>query len=185
MKKTIKLAMVSLLAILLFVGCVGDVGYSVVKTEATIELNASEFDLATGTVTKDIEIKAGNTGTTMSIPAETVLHDIDGEPITTVPTLEVKVEKSVRKSKTTFNFETESKKVIPTESVVFSVVAPTGAKVGEEVQIEVDDGIESTQKLILVIVKADGTVDIRIFPRVFKRGLIVIVVKLKIDISTN
>ena len=187
MKKTMKLAMASLLAIGLFVGCVGEVGTdkpAVIKTSGTEAIDSTAFDTTTGGVTKDTDIKAGDTGTTMSIPAGTVLQDIDDNPITKAPTLEVKAEKSETKAKTTLNFEVDGKKVIPTEPVVFSVPAPTGSKAGDEVQIEVDDGIESTQKLIFVIVKADGTVDIRIFPRAFKKA-IVIVVKVKTDTSTN
>jgi len=186
MKKTMKLAMASLLAIGLFLGCSGDANSSssasVVKTES---IKTLAFDATTGTVTEN-EIKAGDTGTTMVISEGTVLNDIDGNPIKKAPTLGVEAEKSETEAKTTIDFKVDGKKIIPTESVVFSVPAPAGSKAGDTVQIEVDDGIESTQKLILVIVKADGTVDIRIFPRVFRRkGLIVIVVKVKTDTSTN
>jgi len=188
MKKTMKLAMASLLAIGLFVGCTGDAGSSstpsVVKTEATQAIDSTAFDTATGAVTTETAIEAGTTGTTMSIPAGTVLQDIDGNPITKAPTLEVKAEKSETEAKTTLNFEVDGKKVIPTESVVFSVPAPAGSKAGDTVQIEVPDDGSITQKLIFVLVKADGTVDIRIFPAAFKKA-IVIVVKVKTDTSTN
>ena len=183
-----RLLIASVLAIGLFVGCTGDAGSStkpaVVKTEATQAIDATAFDTSTGAVTEETEIKAGDTGASMAISEGTVLQDIDGNPITKAPTTEVKVEKSETEAKTTLNFEVDGKKVIPTEPVVMSVPAPAGSKAGDTVQIEVDDGIESTQKLIFVIVKADGTVDVRIFPKAFKKA-IVIVVKVKTDTSTN
>jgi hypothetical protein len=187
MKKTIRLAIASLLAIGAFVGCDGDAGSTtpaVVTTEATEALDATAFDASTGGVTTETPITAGSTGTTMTIPAGTVLQDVDGNPITKAPSLEVKAEKSATEAKTTLNFEVDGKKVIPTESVVMSVPAPAGAKAGDTVQIEVPDDGSITQKLILVIVKADGTVDIRIFPKAFKKT-IVIVVKVIVDSSTD
>jgi hypothetical protein len=189
MRKTMKLVVASLIAVGFFVGCNGDAGTStpaVVKTEATQAIDATAFDATTGAVTKETEIEAGNTGAAMAIPAGTVLQDIDGNPITKAPTLEVVAEKSETAATTTLNFEVDGKKVIPTESVVMSVPAPAGAKAGDTVQIEVDDGIEATQKLIFVIVKADGTVDVRIFPRAFKKTIVIVVkVKAKVDNSTN
>jgi len=80
------------------------------------------------------------------------------------------------------------KKVIPTQPIVVSLPAPTGAKPGDSVQLEVPDGVtankmEVSQKLITVIVKADGTVDITVFPDVL-RNLLVIVIIIA-DQSTN
>jgi len=188
MKKTVRLAIASLLAIGLFVGCDGDATSSttpaVVTTQATQAIDAAAFDATTGAVTTETPIEAGTTGTTMTIPAGTVLQDIDGNPITKAPSLEVKAEKSETEASTTINFEVDGKKVIPTESVVFSVPAPAGSKAGDTVQIEVPDDGSITQKLIFVVVKADGTVDIRVFPKAFEKE-IVIVVKVKVDNSTN
>lgn len=188
MRKTMKLVIASLIAVGFFVGCNGDAGSSstpdVVTTEAKTVIDATAFDTATGAVTKETPIEAGNTGSTMTIPAGTVLQDIEGNPITKAPTLEVVAEKSTTEAKTTLNFELDGKKVIPTESVVISVPAPAGAKPGDIVQIEVPNDGSITQKLIFVLVKADGTVDVRIFPAAFKKT-IVIIVKVKTDTSTN
>jgi hypothetical protein len=188
MKKTIRLAIASLLAIGAFVGCDGEATSSntpsVVTTEATQAIDATKFDAATGAVITETLIEAGTTGATMTIPAGTVLQDVAGNPITKAPSLEVKAEKSATEASTTINFEVDGKKVVPTESVVFSVPAPAGSKAGDTVQIEVPDDGRITQKLIFVIVKADGTVDVRIFPKAFKKT-IVIVVKVKVDSSTN
>ena len=188
MKKTIRLLIASILAIGLFVGCTGDADSTpaVVKTEAVQVMDTAAFDATTGAVTKETPIKAGNTGTTMTLSEGTVLQDIDGNPITKAPTAEVKVEKSETETKTTLNFKVDGKRVIPTEPVVMSVPAPAGAKAGDPVQIDVPDGIESTQKLIFVLVKSDGTVDIRIFPKAFKKAIVIVVkVKVKVDSSTN
>jgi len=188
MKKTTKLLIVSILAIGLFVGCTGEASSTptVVKIEATQAIDVTAFDSnGTGAVTKNTEIKAGNTGATMAISEGTVLEDIEGNAIQEAPTAKVKVEKSATKVKTTLNFETaDGKKVIPAESVVMSVPAPTGAKPGDKVKIEVPDDGTITQKFITIIVKADGTVDIRIFPKAFKKT-IVIVVLIIVDNSTN
>jgi len=185
MKKTIRLTIV-LFAIGLFLGCSGDTNSpSVVKREANIELNTTALDLSTGGITKDTEIKVANTGITMVISEGTVLQDIDGNSITKAPTVGVKSEKGNIEAKTTLNFEVDGKKVIPTEPVLLSLPAPSGSKAGDIVQIEAPDDGSITQKLIFLVVKADGTVDIRIFPRVFKRGLIIIIVFLKTDTSTN
>ena len=188
MKKTMRLAMASLLAIGLFAGCNGNATSNateeVVTTEATQAIDATAFDAATGAVTTETPIEAGKTGTTMTIPAGTVLQDVDGNAITKAPSLEVKAEKSATEASTTINFEVDGKKVIPTESVVFSVPAPAGSKAGDTVQIEVPDDGSITQKLIFVVVKADGTVDVRVFPKAFKKT-IVIVVQVKVDTSTN
>ena len=188
MKKTMRLVIASLLAIGLFVGCTGDADSSstpaVVKTEAVQVMDATAFDATTGGVTKETPIKAGDTGTTMTLSEGTVLQDIDGNPITKAPTAEVKVEKSETEAKTTLNFEVDGKKVIPTEPIVVSIPAPAGAKAGDTVQIEVPDDGSITEKLIFVVVNKDGTVNVRIFPKAFKKA-IVLVVKVKVDNSTN
>ena len=186
MKKTMRLAVASLLAIGLFVGCDGEATSSapVVKTEAVQAISTDAFNADTGAVAEETPIEAGKTGTTMTIPAGTVLQDVDGNAITKAPSLEVKAEKSATEASTTINFEVNGKKVVPTESVVFSVPAPAGSKAGDTVQIEVPDDGSITQKLIFVVVKADGTVDVRVFPKAFKKT-IVIVVQVKVDTSTN
>ena len=177
MKKTMRLAIASLLAIGLFVGCTGDAGTTapaVVTTSGSVELNTS---------VTDTPIKVGDSGVAMTIAEGTTFTDTEGNALTKAPTAEVKAEKSETEAKTTIDFKVDGKRVIPTESVVMSVPAPAGAKAGDTVQIEVpDDG--SIQKLIFVVVKADGTVDIRIFPAAFKKA-IVIVVQVKVDASTN
>jgi len=192
MKKTMKLLIASILAIGLFVGCTGDADSNskpaVVKIEATQAMDTTAFDTTTGGVTKDTEIEAGNTGATMAISNGTVLQDIDGNAITEAPTAKVEVEKSATEAKTVLDFKAGDKRVMPApgSSIVMSVPAPAGAKPGDVVQIEVPDGIEAVQKLITVIVKADGTVDIRIFSSAFRKTIVIIVrVKVPTDNSTN
>ena len=184
MKNITKLLLAS--AIALFIGCDGEVSSTptVVKTNAVQTLDTTKFNAGTGAVTEDVEIVAGNgTDTTMKISDGTVFRDENNNTITKAPEAKVAVEKTATEAKTTIDFTSDGKKVIPTESVVISVPAPTGAKPGDEVQIEVGDD-KITAKLIYVTVKADGTVDIRVFPSVFGNK-IVIVVKKKVDSSTN
>jgi len=143
------------------------------------------FDVSTGAVTEDVKIESSKTGTTMEIASGTVFQDAEGNAITEAPKAEVVVEKSTSEAKTVIDFTTaDGTKVIPTESVVISVPAPEGAKAGDTVQIEVPDDGSIQSKLIFVVVKADGTVDVRVFPSAFRKT-IVIVVKTKTDNSTN
>lgn len=184
MKKFIVL-LATVVAIGLFSGCIGDSSSSgVVKTDGSSEMNSTSFDETTGAVTKATEIKVGNTNTSMNISEGTVLQDEDGNPITKAPTLKVNNEKDSKEAKTTLDFNVDGKKVIPTEPVVVSVPAPAGAKAGDRVQIEVPDDGSITNKLIFVIVKADGTIDIRLFPKAFRKKIVIVVVIIK-DKSTN
>lgn len=169
----------------LFFGCGNGNSKSSTETiKATQAMDETAFDSETGAVKSDTDIKAGKSGVVMSIPEGTVLQDEDGKPITKAPTAEVKTEIDSKKAKTTIDFKVDGKIVIPTESVVISVPAPKGAKPGDEVEIEVPDDGSIQQKIILVIVNADGTVNIRVFPKAFKKR-IVIVVMIKRDKSTN
>jgi hypothetical protein len=186
MKNITKLLLAS--AIALFMGCDGDAGTTtpaVVKTNDSVSVATTSFDANTGALTEDVKIESSKTGTTMAIASGTVFQDEDGNAIKEAPKAEVAVEKSKSSAKTTIDFTTsDGKKVIPTESVVISVPAPAGAKPGDTVQIEVPDDGSITAKLILVIVNADGTVNIRVFPKAFKKT-IVIIVEIKVDNSTN
>lgn len=180
--------MVSILAIGL-AGCSWDsdgaLKSKVVKTESTVTLN--EFDVATGAVTKDTELSSKETGTSMTLSEGTVLKDEDGNPITKAPRLKVNVAESERDAKTTLDFSVDGKRVIPTEPVMISLPAPAGAKPGDSVEMEVpDDGsIDNvSSKMMVFIVDAKGKINIRLFPNAFKH-IIVIVVKLKQDNSTN
>jgi len=188
MNKRMRLLIASLMAVGFFVGCSGDADTTtpaVVKTEVTTPpIDATAFSADTGAVTKDITIKAGNTGTKLALTSGTVFQDASGNVITKAPVADVVVKKSATKATTTIKFEVDGKKVIPTESVVISVPAPKGAKAGDTVQIEVPDDGSITQKLIFVVVNADGTVNVRVFPKAFEKT-IVIIVEIKKDSSTN
>jgi len=187
MNKKMRLVIASLLAVGFFVGCTGDAGTStpaVVTINATQAVDETAFDAGTGAITKETTIKAGDTGTKMVLSEGTVFKDASGKRVTKAPVAEVIVKKSETKATTTINFEVDGKKVTPTESVVISVPAPKGAKAGDRVQIEVPDDGSITKKLIIVIVKPDGTVDIRVFPKAFEKT-IVIIVEIRKDTSTN
>ena len=187
MNKRMRLLIASLMAVGFFVGCSGDADTTtpaVVKTEAKQAIDTTAFNADTGAVTKDTTIKAGNTGTTMALTSGTVFQDASGNAIKKAPVADVVVKKSATKATTTIKFEVDGKKVIPTESVVISVPAPKGAKAGDTVQIEVPDDGSITQKLIFVVVNADGTVNVRVFPKAFEKT-IVIIVEIKKDSSTN
>jgi hypothetical protein len=189
MKNITKLLLAS--AIALFMGCDGDAGTTaVVKTNDSVFMATTYFDVNTGAVTKDVNISSETTGTTMFILDGTVLRDKDSNnTIKEVPKAEIAVEKSKSSAKTTIDFTTsDGNRVIPLGFVVISIPAPAGAKPGDTVQINVpdDDSITITEKLIFVIVKADGTVDIRVFSKAFEKTIVIIVeIEVQVDDSTN
>ncbi len=182
----IKRLLIVTITIGLLTGCWDDnTTSSTVKTSSVESLDRTVFDANTGAVTKDTEIKSTKTGTSLALSSGTVLQDEDGNPITKAPEAKVAVEKSETEAKTTLDLTVDGKKVIPTESVVMSVPAPSGAKVGDEVQIDVpDDGTIGQQKLMFFIVQKGGFIMIRLFPKAF-HGTITIAVAIKIDKSTN
>jgi hypothetical protein len=186
MKKTIRLLLASLLAIGAFVGCDGEVGPKepvVVTTAGEVTMDSSAIQ--NGIIAEPITTLDTKTNVAMTIPGSTTLtfKDDDTE-VTTAPTTKTEVKQSTEKATTTINFEAEGRKVIPSNPVIVSVPAPAGSKAGDTVQIEVPDDGSITQKLIFVIVKADGTVDVTILPKAFEKTII-IVVKVKVDNSTN
>jgi hypothetical protein len=173
---------------------------SEVKSDVTKEISTDSFETTTGVITKETIIVVGeskDTETTIKISEGTQFVDSEsGEVITEVPRVHVTTTKSSQESLTTIIFETsDGKKVIPSEPITVSVPAPAGAKPGDRVQIKVPDdgGIKAAkinQKLIIAIVKSDGTIEIVIDPDQFKGQVIIIIIfeeekKPNLDESTN
>jgi len=171
--------------ILFFVGCGGGSSNKVIKEVS------SNIDTTTGAISEDIVVEIGDNSdkqTSIKIPEGTEFIDIESNKTINVPNIKATLVKDLNRGSSTISFEYNGKKVIPTQPIVVSLPAPTGAKPGDSVQLEVPDGVtankmEVSQKLITVIVKADGTVDITVFPDVL-RNLLVIVIIIA-DQSTN
>jgi len=187
MKKTTKLIMTVLMAMGLLVGCGNTVSTSnETTTEAVQVLDPNAFDATTGAVTADTEIVAGETGTTIAIAEGTVFQDSEGNPVTQAPSAAVTVTESNTEATTNIEFKVDGETVIPSEPVTLSIPAPNGAQPGDEVQVEVPDGVSVAkvqQKLIFVVVGADGTINITVLPEVFQGHLVIVVVLP--DASTN
>ena len=169
---------------------------TVVKSDVTVEINATSFDTEEGKTTEEVSMVVGEskeTETTIEIPKDTYFTDNEtNEVVSAVPTVDVSVVQSGGESSTTISFESDGKKVIPSKPVTTSLVAPAGAKPGDEVEIEVPDGISAgklTQKLIIVIVNSNGRIDIIIEPKLFKERLVIVIIFIAktptLDESTN
>ena len=186
-------SIVLVMSTMVLVGC-GSSGTSGVYLKTSTEteaISSDSFDTETGAVTEDTTISVGDdkdTETKIEVSEGTQFTDENGDVVTKAPTAKVEVEKKQDESTTELDFSVDGKKVIPTEPITVSVQAPEGAKAGDEVEIEVPEGIKpaNMQKLILVIVNADGTVSINIMPYVFRNHTVIaIIVKIKKDDSTN
>jgi hypothetical protein len=192
MKKTIRLAIASLLAIGAFIGCDGDAGPKapvVVTTTGEVAIDSTK--ITDGITNETVTTVDTKTNVAMTIPESTKLTFEDGTEVTTAPTTKTEVKKSTEKATTTLNFEVDGKKVIPSNPVTVSVPAPEGAVPGTLVNIEVPDNGNFSKssarvgfKFISVKVKSDGTVSITIKPDAFRKVIVIVVVVIR-DSSTN
>jgi len=167
-----------------------------------IELNDSVED---GVSTKEIDIVVKSESSNQKvveavIPEETVFENEHGEPIDTVPVIHITqkevLEKDVKESK--FSIRNRSKveikiedykgkRVIPSKPLKVTLKAPKEAKAGDKVRVEIPDGavIEDKdnnlkEKLIVAVVSSDGYIHVKIFPEVFKKVTVVVIIVEKI-----
>jgi len=137
MKKTIKLAMASLLAIGLFVGCSGDAGTDKpvsVVTSGNVEINTS---------VTDTPVAIGESGAEIQIAEGTTFINSAGDAVD-APKIEATVEATAEKTSTTIDLGG----VRPTEPMIISVPAPSNSKEGETVSIDAPEGSKSLSKKV-------------------------------------
>lgn len=190
-----KLFIVSLMAVGLLTGC-GSSKATATETvvEATAAIPAEDFDTNTGETTKEVTIKVesnGNEVAEVDIPAGTSFTDEDGNLVKEVPSVKAKETTTATEVTTEISFFADGKKVIPSEPVTAKVAAPAGSKPGDKVTIDVPDGVSAAktgavaEKLIVVVVGADGFVHVSIIPQLFKNYTVVVIIVRKVEASTN
>jgi hypothetical protein len=172
-------------SVMVIVGCLGDnTSSSTVKSETVKTVPVNAIDSKTGAISEDITIDIGEkefTETSINISEGTQFIDsTSSEVITQVPKIKVVVENDFKKSSTEISFTTtDNVKVVPTEPVTVSVVAPRGALSGERVEVILPNLINDSkrlEKVIFITVKADGTIDVVIAEDLFQ-GLLVVIIR--------
>lgn len=178
--------------VLLFLGCLGDSTSSTpIKSELTETLPIDAMDSTTGAISENITIDVGEgklTQTSINLSEGTqFINQKSKEVITEQPNVKVLVTNDVSESSTEISFTTStSEKVVPTEPVKVSVVAPKGALPGERVNVTIPNSVNNSkrlEKVIFITIKADGTIDVVIAPDLFE-GLLVVIVRRE-NRSTN
>ncbi len=84
----------------------------------------------------------------------------------------------------------EGNKIIPTEPVEISMAAPAGSKPGDEVRVEIPDGVDKAtgqSKLTLFIVDRDGNIRVIVAPQVFETldVVVIIIEKIVVEVSAE
>ncbi len=135
----------------------------------------------------------------ITIPAGTQFTNESGDVIEKAPVLQVTQRESSntsensQESKTTNVVKGEIKftdeagnKIIPTEPVAITMVAPMGSKPGDEVRVEVPDGVDKAsgqQKLTLFIVDKNGNIRVIVAPHVFESLDVVVIIIERVVVS--
>ena len=164
---------------------------------ATEEVVLNESQFSDGVVTEDVAISAeaedGTKATEIIISEGTEFVDDKGEPVISLPTVSIvqqeSVEEVVKNGKiTTKNVvktelelvDEKGNKIIPSKPMDITMKAPVGTKPGDEVRVDMPDGATASKsmiqkKLIVVVVGTDGNIHVRIFPEIFKRLTVIII----------
>jgi len=169
-----------------------------------------EEALVDGVVVKDIvipiaqESKEGEENKTVlevTLVAGTAFIDSEGNPVQEPPVLQVVQKEShsieengnqaeisnVVKGEIRF-VDAKGEKIIPTEPVEITMAAPEGSKPGDEVRVEIPDGVDKAvgqEKLTIFIVDENGNIRIVVAPTVFETLDVVVVVIEKIEVVVN
>jgi len=208
-----KLRIASLLTIvtisILTVGCKGTARTSLAEeqepsaitnpsssgTKTTSVSNSQiEGGIITSPVTISVATKGNESESELKLEAGTKFKDADGNVLEKVfPKFELG--QATGNSNATESVQTkinltdaQGNKIIPTEAVTLKVKAPGNAKPGDEVRISVPEGVSKStkqEKLLILIVGADGTVSLTLLPDVFKNNTVVVIIIEKKTIVTG
>jgi biopolymer transport protein ExbD len=77
----------------------------------------------------------------------------------------------------------DGNKIIPSKPVTIAMQAPAGSKPGDEVKVDLPDGATASkraEKLIVVVVGADGNIHVTLIPQIFKDFTVILIVIKKI-----
>jgi len=201
MKKQIVNTFVSLVTVaLLMVGC-GSSSENTATTEPTaITTHSNEASTSSetltmngGVVAQDVVIttatKDKKSDSTVTVPAGTTFTDKDGKALDSVtPTLAVTQDKSSKSSSTSVTDKTQTEikltdengnPIAPSEPVTVKVKAPGNAQPGEEVSVSIPDDAtkaDGQKKLVIFIVDANGYISVKLFPAVFKKHTVILII---------
>ncbi len=162
------------------------------------EVVLSEDEFSEGVVKEEVKVVAqseeGTEVVEITIPKGTEFQDVKGEVITVPPVISVvqqeSVEEVVSEGKVTTKNVVKSEikivdengeKIIPSKPVQVTMKAPSGTKPGDKVTVDIPDDATinkraNQEKLIVVIVGADGNINVMINPSVFKKLTVVVII---------
>ncbi len=164
-------------------------------TNEEVILNENEF--SEGTTKEDISVVAqsedGTKAVETIIPEGTEFQDIKGDTVTTPPVIALVQQESVQEiisdgKVTTKNVvkseikivDENGEKIIPSEPLTITMKAPKGSKPGDKVTVDIPDGATinkriNQEKLIVVVVGADGNINVIIAPDIFRSMTVVVI----------
>jgi hypothetical protein len=164
---------------------------------ATQEMELTENQFSDGVVIENVIITAQTDGidtVTATISEETEFVNDKGEAITAPPVVALvqqeSTEEIVKEGKVTTKnvvkaelklVDKDGNKIIPSKPMEIVMKAPSGTKPGDKVRVEIPDGATASkktvqEKLIIVVVGADGNIHITILPEVFKKLTVIVII---------
>lgn len=169
----------------------------------TTTLSSSEINA--GVVSKDVIITSTTSDnlsrSLLTIPSGTAFTDENGTTLTNVnPKVELgqQTDSSSTTTEKVYSVQTEVKitdtqgnKIVPTEAVEVKIRAPKNSRPGDLVSLSIPDGAEKgtdQQKLVIFMVDANGFLTVKIFPRVFRNLLVIVIIiqkRIPFDQATN
>jgi len=192
-KKVVQIFYILLLSSLLL-GCHSNEDCSCSSSTVIADLNESisETNFQQGLIIKEttIEVKTEDKEllTTVTMEEDTQFEDTNGVAVTKAPRLVVNTtqEEDITKSVMKFNNATGEEVVTPTKPFKVGMKAPTGAKPGDRVKVEIPNGNSTQiQKIIIRVVDKNGFVFFEITINDRKNSVVVITITLLGNGATN
>ena len=175
-----------------------------VEIEATQQADTNTTTLAMNgaVVAHDVVITAttqdNKNDSTVTVPAGTKFTDKDGKALDSVtPTLALTQDKSENTQNTSLTKKVQTKikltddkgnQIVPSEPITAKVKAPGNAKPGDKVSVSIPDDAtkaDGQKKLVIFIVDADGYISVKLFPAVFKKKTVILIIIEKVTQTTG
>jgi len=143
-------------------------------------------NVTSGDITVTATTQDERSESTITVPAGTGFTDQAGNKLeNVVPKVAVTQDKSSTSTTAEVTNKTQTKieltdenvnSIVPTKPVDVKVKAPTGTKPGDEVRVSIPDDAGKVEKLVLFIVDAKGYISVRLYPNVFKKQTVILIV---------
>jgi len=164
---------------------------------ATQEMELTENQFSDGVVIENVIITAQTDGVdavTATISEETEFVNDKGEAITAPPVVALvqqeSTEEIVKEGKVTTKnvvkaelklVDKDGNKMIPSKPVEIVMKAPSGTKPGDEIRVDIPTGTTTnkeavSEKLVFVVVGADGNVYVKIVPQIFRNLTVIVII---------